>query len=126
MASVVDILDLTHKSYSDLTGLLSVYSDQGNLYILVIYIYSNNAILVEPMKNWGEAEQLQAYRSILQRLTDHNIPKHHWMDNETALKPLLTKEYNMYYQLVPPHIHCRNTAKRAIHTFKITSLLDYA
>jgi hypothetical protein len=42
------------------------------------------------------------------------------MDNEasTALKTLLTKDYNMDYQLVPPLIHHQNAAERAITTFK--------
>jgi hypothetical protein len=48
------------------------------------------------------------------------MPKHHWMDNKAlaTLKTLLTKEYNLDYQLVPPNIHCQNATKRAIRTFK--------
>jgi hypothetical protein len=44
----------------------------------------------------------------------------HWMDNEAsaALKSLLTKDFGLAYQLVPPHIHCRNATERAIQTFK--------
>jgi hypothetical protein len=44
----------------------------------------------------------------------------HWMDNEAlaAIKQLLTKEFKLEYQLVPPHIHRHNMAERAIHTFK--------
>jgi hypothetical protein len=44
----------------------------------------------------------------------------HWMDNEAsaALKQLLTEEFRLEYQLVPPHIHRRNAAERAIRTFK--------
>jgi hypothetical protein len=120
MASVIDIYDPTDKLYSDLTGRFAVYSEQGNLYVLVIYLHSSNSILVEPMKNQSDAEQLRAYWAILQQLSAHNMPKHHWMDNEAsaALKTLLTKEYIMDYQLVLPHIHCRNAAERAICTFK--------
>jgi hypothetical protein len=41
------------------------------------------------------------------------------MDNEAlaAVKEKL-KGYNIEYQLVPPHIHQRNAAERAIRTFK--------
>jgi hypothetical protein len=53
------------------------------------------------------------------------------MDNKasTAVKEFLQKEKNGY-QLVPPHIHRRNEAERAIHSFKahfITKLstVDY-
>jgi hypothetical protein len=42
------------------------------------------------------------------------------MDNEAsqAVKDLLTKDFGLEYQLVPPHIHRRNAAERAIRTFK--------
>jgi hypothetical protein len=42
------------------------------------------------------------------------------MDNEAskAIKELLVEEFGLDYQLVPPHIHRRNAAKRAILTFK--------
>jgi hypothetical protein len=44
----------------------------------------------------------------------------HWMDNEVSagLKSLLTKEFGLAYQLVPPHIHRRNAVEQAIRTFK--------
>jgi hypothetical protein len=44
----------------------------------------------------------------------------HWMDNEASkgVKDLLTNEYKLMYQLVPPHIHQRNAAERVIRTFK--------
>ena len=43
----------------------------------------------------------------------------HWLDNEAskALKNFIAQE-QMQYQLTPPHIHRRNAAERAIHTFK--------
>ena len=46
-------------------------------------------------------------------------PQLHWLDNEAskALKNFITKEQTEY-QLTPPHIHRRNAAERAIHTFK--------
>jgi hypothetical protein len=42
------------------------------------------------------------------------------MDNEASkgLKDFLVKDNNIQYQLVPPHIHRRNAAERAIRTFK--------
>jgi hypothetical protein len=53
-SSLVDI-EQTGKSYSDLTGRFPVRSERGNLYVLVVYLYDDNAILVEPIKNRGEA-----------------------------------------------------------------------
>ena len=46
-------------------------------------------------------------------------PRLHTLDNEasTSLKEFLTAEH-VEYQLVPPHIHRRNSAERAIQTFK--------
>ena len=47
------------------------------------------------------------------------MPKIHILDNEasTILKTALTK-VQIIYQPVPPHLHQRNAAKRAIQTYK--------
>jgi hypothetical protein len=47
------------------------------------------------------------------------------MDNEAsaAVKEFLRKEA-IQYQLVPPHIHRRNVAERAIRTFKAHFMAD--
>ena len=46
-------------------------------------------------------------------------PRTHWLDNEapTALKQFDTNNH-VEYQLVPPHMHRRNSAERAIRTWK--------
>ncbi len=48
-----------------------------------------------------------------------NQPKIYILDNEASadLKKGL-KKYGMDYQLVPPHVHRRNAAERAIRTYK--------
>jgi hypothetical protein len=108
------------KSYSDLTGRFPSISVTGNLYVLVLYTYDNNAILVEPLPRRSDAEQLKAYTKILNRASKGTELKLHWMDNEAskAVKDLLTKDFKLEYQLVPPHVHRRNAAERAIRTFK--------
>jgi hypothetical protein len=118
-SSIVEI-EQTGKSYSDLTGRFPVRSDRGNLYILVVYLYDDNAILVEPIKNRGDGEQIKAYTNVLERAKAGTKLKMHWMDNEAskAVKFLLETKHGMQYQLVPPHIHRRNAAERAIRTFK--------
>jgi hypothetical protein len=75
--------------------------------VLVFYLYNENAILVAPLKNRSDREQLKAYQSIMQRIPKHQQPRMHWMDNEAslALKELLVQGFNLDYQLVPPHIH---------------------
>jgi hypothetical protein len=119
-ASIVEFNETEGKSYSDLTGRFPCKSDRGNLYVLVIYVYNDNAILVEPIKNRSEPEQIKAYKKLLDRAEQGSTIKMHWMDNEASkgVKDLLTNEYKLTYQLVPPHIHRRNTAERAIRTFK--------
>ena len=44
----------------------------------------------------------------------------HILDNQAsaAYKEAITFKWNATFQLIPPNIHCRNQAKRAIHTFK--------
>jgi hypothetical protein len=45
-ANLIELNNPTHKSYSDLTGRFPIHSNQGNLYVLVLYLYDENAILV--------------------------------------------------------------------------------
>jgi hypothetical protein len=118
-SSIVD-METTGKSYSDLTGKFPVHSDRGNLYVLVVYLDDDNAILVEPIKNRGDGEQIKAYTNVLERAKKGTKLKMHWMDNEAskAVKLLLGTKHGLQYQLVPPHTHRRNAAERAIRTFK--------
>jgi hypothetical protein len=59
-------------------------------------------------------------RPILTRAKKGTALTMHWMDSEAsiAVKRLLTKQFQLEYQLVPPHTHQCNAAKRAICTFK--------
>jgi hypothetical protein len=77
-------------------------------------------IKVVPMKSRSASEWVKAYYSIHQELTVKGFkPNLQTLDNEasTALKNFFTANYTAY-QLVPPHCHRRNTAERAIRTFK--------
>lgn len=107
-------------SYSDLTGRYPVKSARGNQYLIVLYDYDSNAILVEPLKTRNAAEIKTGVIKLLDVLAKSgHTPKLHIMDNEAsaALKQSLLK-YKVNYQLVPPHVHRRNAAERAIQTFK--------
>eukprot|EP00957_Ditylum_brightwellii_P105581 8049606-Ditylum_brightwellii.AAC.1 len=42
------------KIYTNQTGKFPVVSSKGNRYVMVIYAYDANCILVEPMKNRTE------------------------------------------------------------------------
>jgi hypothetical protein len=41
------------RLYLDLTGRFPTKLQQGNLYILILYTYDDNAILAEPLKPEG-------------------------------------------------------------------------
>ena len=118
-ASVVSF-ESTAKAYSDQTGKFPFTSSRGNKYIMIIYDYDSNAILQEPLKNRTDTELARAWAKIHQRLTlGGSKPKLYILDNEFSAKMKATMdEQGVEYQLVPPHIHRRNAAERAIQTFK--------
>jgi hypothetical protein len=76
-ATILDLDDETNmgKSYSDLTGRFPAKSQQGNLYILILYTYNDNdnAILAEPLKTRSDADQLKAYEAILKSKRGHCV-----------------------------------------------------
>ena len=112
--------DTLSKSYSDLTGRFPIQSYQGNSYIFLLYHNKSNAILVEPLKNRSANELTRAFHKTLTILGNHGCSTDiHIMDNECpgTVKDFL-RDHNITIQLVPPHIHRRNAAERAIRTFK--------
>ena len=110
----------TGNSFSDLTGRFPIQSNRGANYIFVLYDYDSNAILVRPLRNRSAQEILRVFTSVHAYLVARGLrPRLHTLDNKasTSLKDFLTTEH-IEYQLVPPHIHRRNSAERAIQTFK--------
>jgi hypothetical protein len=107
-------------AYGDLTGKFPHKSSRGNQYLLVIYDYDSNAILAEPLKNKTAGEITKAWLNIHAKLENHGSkPSIYIIDNEASneLKKALKKK-QVNYQLVPPHVHRRNAAERAIRTYK--------
>ena len=87
---------------------------------MVLTEVDSDMILVEPMKNRTAGEMIRVYQVLIDHLNLVGIfPKLHILDNECLadLKAVI-KENRMKFQLVPPHDHCRNFAKKAISTFK--------
>jgi len=110
----------TGQTHMDLTGRFPVTSSQGNSYILVVYDYDSNGILVAPLKNRRAETILSAYQLLHARLCAAGLkPRLQRLDNEasTVLQDFLAAE-QVDFQLVPPHVHRRNAAERAIRTFK--------
>jgi hypothetical protein len=113
-------IEPTGKIYTDQTGRFPTTSSKGNKYIMVLYDYDSNAILAEPMKSRSEQHMVQAYTKLHTYLVDRGLkPQLQKLDNEASagLKRFMTQQ-KVQYQLVPPHIHRRNAAEKAISTFK--------
>ena len=109
-----------HTAYGDLTGRFPYKSSRGNQYLLVIYDYDSNAILAEPLKSRSASEISKAWIKLHDKLaTNGTAPGIYIIDNEASheLKAALKKK-QLTYQLVPPHVHRRNAAERAIRTYK--------
>ena len=114
------VADLACKIYTDQTDQFPVTSNRGNKYILVAYHYDCNTIHAEPLKTQKCSELCDKYRTIHRLLTERGPePRMQILNNEfTDIIKQYIVEVNDKYQLVPPHIHRRNTAKRAISIFK--------
>ena len=124
------IIPFTPKelSYGDLTGSFPYTSSRGNKYLYVMYDYDSNAILVHPLKTRQATEITAAWTALHQRISQHGHEvKHFILDNEFSneLKQALKKN-KISYQLVPPNVHRRNAAERAIKTFKAHFLAGLA
>jgi hypothetical protein len=87
---------------------------------VVLYDYDGNIIQAEPMKNRSDTEAIRAYTRIYDELTAKGLTlTFQKMDNEAsqALKQFLQSK-DIQFQLVPPHLHRKKAAERAIQTFK--------
>ena len=110
----------TKKAFGDLPGKFPFTSSRGHQYFLVIYHYDSNAILVQNLKNRTAPEIKRAYLTIYNMLkTRGSAPDTFILDNETSTLLLNAFECErIQYQLVPPNIHHRNAAEKAIDTWK--------
>jgi hypothetical protein len=114
------IMEPTGQIYSDQTGRFVVPSSNGNNYLMILYDYDSNAILAEPMRTRTGKSILTAFETLQKRLITAGLtPQLHRLDNECsdALKAHL-RDSSIEFQLVPPGVHRRNAAERAIRTFK--------
>ena len=108
------------QTFQDLTGRLPVTSNRGNQYILVVYDYDSNSLLLEPLKSRLKEAILAGYKKIEQRLKACGCdPQFQRLDNEasTLLMGHLEEE-EVDYQLVPPNKHRANLAERGIRMVK--------
>jgi hypothetical protein len=106
--------------YTDQTGIFPVVSSKGNKYIMILYDYDSNAILAQPIKDRTAPELLRAFKVMEQEVVARGLkPKLMKLDNEASklLKTYLHQQ-NVTFQVVPPYSHRRNSAERAIRSFK--------
>ena len=120
--SSVQIIHIKPKktTYSNQTGRFPYRSSRGNKYVMVMYNYDSNAILATPLKNRQAKSITDAWEILNTRLTKHrHVTRNFILDNESSadLKQALTKNKKSY-ELTQPHMYRRNSAERAIRTFK--------
>ncbi len=111
-AVFASIFEPTGQIYTDQTGRFPAASSKGTKYVMILYDYDSNAR--------QEAELVRAYSKLHTYLTSRGLkPRLQRLDNEApaALKSYMLQQ-DVDYQLVPPHVHRRNAAERAISTFK--------
>jgi hypothetical protein len=71
--------------YTDQTGRFPDVSSKGNKYIMVLYYYDSNAILVQPIKNRTVPELLKASQFMEQELVARGLqPKLMKLDNKAS------------------------------------------
>jgi hypothetical protein len=115
----IQIIPINHI-FTDDTGRFTPRARSGNQYIMVGLHSESNAILVRTFQSKHDSHRITAYNEMYARLaTQHVTPDVHILDNEASKAFLNAITTNgCKYQLVPPHVHRRNRAERAIRTFK--------
>jgi hypothetical protein len=93
---------------------------------MIAYHANGNLILQQALKTRNDRHCIAAYNLIMTQLTARGLAVDlQILDNEAsaASKEANTFKWNTKFKLVPPDMHCRNQAERAIHTFKNHFLL---
>ena len=87
---------------------------------MFLHEYDSNAILSKPLKTRQAMDITTAWTALHHKLRSNGFsPTLHILDNECShvMKQAFTK-HSVNFQLVPPHVHRRNAAERAIQTWK--------
>ena len=112
---------------SDLPGRFPITPAQGNTYILVMYCYTNNAILATAIQSRLAKDIEKGYNELYKKLLLSGIILVlQRMDNETSKDLIkLINEKNLTYQIASPGDHRLLPVEQAIQTFKTTSFQSY-
>ncbi len=109
------------KLYTDDTRRFPIRAQSGNQYVMIAYHKEGNLILQQPFKSKKDVHRITAYNVIMTQLAAKGLNVDlQIMDNEAsaAYKQVITEKWKASFQLVPPDVHRRNRAERAIRTFK--------
>ena len=102
-------------------GRFPIRSRRGNNFIMLAYHVDTNVILVEPFASRHDRHRLSAADRNIANLTKrgHGVDLQ-IIDNQcsTAYKLQIEEKWGAKIQLLPPDVHRRNIAERAIRTFK--------
>ena len=116
----IKVIECSSKIFTDQTGRFPITSSRGYKYIMIAYDSDSNNILADLIKSRTSLHIQDAYQKMMKLLCSRGLtPRTHVLYNECSkvLKEYM-EEQNETYQLVPPHLHRRNAAERAIQTFK--------
>ena len=107
--------------YTDDYGRFTIRSRSGNEYIIIEYHCDSNTILEAPFVNRKYKHRIRPYNYIMRLLSDREHQVYvQILDNKVSeyFKITIVEDWCAVYQLVPPNVHLRNVAGRAIRTFK--------
>ena len=110
----------TGTVYTDFTGKFPVRSLDGMVTVFILYDWTSNAILADPVENTKDDTIVRVFKQRVKYLLKRGFkPKFNIMDNvaSKAVQRFL-EENDIGLQLVEPHNHRVNVAERAIQTFK--------
>ena len=107
-------------TYTDQTGKFPYTSSRGNKYIFTLYNYDANFILVKALPDRNATTLVNAWEDTHARLTNHgHTTSTYILDNECSADLCQAiQDAELKLELVPPHVHRRNAAERAIQTSK--------
>jgi hypothetical protein len=108
----------THAVFATVLPFSNLHKSYN--YVMVLYDYDSNVILSKPVKTRQASELTQAWTALHSRLQSNSYaPDLHIHDNECSdeLKKAF-KKHAADFQRVHPHVHRRNSAERAIQTWK--------
>ena len=95
-------------TYMDCTGNFPLRSHDGMMTIFIMYDWSSNSILAQPIPNTKDETIIKAFKEKIEYLTSRGFkPKFNILDNiaSKAIIKFLKEECKMDIQVVEPHNH---------------------